>query len=78
MSYMDNLYPSRDVPYVLVLVSIAVLYYGYSIAIVRNRGLKAPLFGFKSLFEPAIVAKHRFFRNGKALVAEGYAQVSLH
>jgi hypothetical protein len=58
------------------LSALLIAYYLFSIISVRYTGFKAPLIGFKSIFEPPILARTRFFRDGDSLVKEGYAKVS--
>jgi hypothetical protein len=65
----------KDASLAWIFGIIAGSYYVISIILARNRGFKAPMVGFYSVFEPAFFARHRFFRHGAEVINEGYTQV---
>jgi hypothetical protein len=64
-----------DVSVLWAFISVVFGSYLFSILSLQFRGPKAPLVGIRSFFEPRFMGNYRFFRDGKAIIDEGYQKV---
>ena len=67
--------PAENFYILCAFLTVLACAYTLSIVSVRLQGPRAPLVGFKSVFEPRLVANFRFFKNSSAIINEGYLKV---